>query len=294
MRFFIADAFTDALFGGNPAGIVLLEEQEAYPPEERMRKTAAELRYSETAFVKRMSQTEFQLRYFTPAAEVDLCGHATIATFTALLGNGMVRDGGCYQIHTLSGILSVHIQDGLIMMEMAPAKRLRSIDNPETLQELYGVMGLSYAPSLSPEGNELFPMIISTGLPDILLPVADAQSLASISPDFPALAILSTQYEVVGVHAFALEGNDWAIDARCRNFAPLYGINEEAATGTSNGALTEYLYGHGLISPGKTCCFLQGEAMGRTSKIYTLLEAECARIKVGGTGVILASGVIHL
>ena len=78
MRYYIVDAFTDRPFGGNPAGVVLLGE-EAFPDESLMIKVAAELRYSETAFVQRLSATEYHLRYFTPKAEVELCGHATIA-----------------------------------------------------------------------------------------------------------------------------------------------------------------------------------------------------------------------
>ncbi len=80
MRYYIVDAFTDRPFGGNPAGVVLLGE-EPFPDERLMMQIAAELRFSETAFVRRLSSTEYHVRYFTPMAEVELCGHATIATF---------------------------------------------------------------------------------------------------------------------------------------------------------------------------------------------------------------------
>ena len=84
MKFYIVDAFTDTLFGGNPAGVVILPDGTDFPSDEIMVKTAAELRYSETAFIKRINEKEFNIRYFTPAAEVDLCGHATIGSFKAL------------------------------------------------------------------------------------------------------------------------------------------------------------------------------------------------------------------
>ena len=84
MKFFIVDAFTEELFGGNPAGVVLLPEGADFPADEVCVKTAAELRYSETAFIKRLGPSEFQIRYFTPAAEVELCGHATIGSFAVL------------------------------------------------------------------------------------------------------------------------------------------------------------------------------------------------------------------
>ena len=83
MRYYVVDAFTDQPFGGNPAGVVLLES-ERFPEEKLMLQIAAELRYSETAFIRRHSDKEFTIRYFTPKAEVELCGHATIASFYLL------------------------------------------------------------------------------------------------------------------------------------------------------------------------------------------------------------------
>ena len=88
MKYFVVDAFTDQLFGGNPAGVVLLES-DTFPKKELMLKVAAELRYSETAFIRRHSAQEFTIRYFTPKAEVDLCGHATIASFFMLHQKGL-------------------------------------------------------------------------------------------------------------------------------------------------------------------------------------------------------------
>ena len=78
MKIYVVDAFTDVIFGGNPAGVVILPEGADFPDDETCVKTAAEMRYSETAFIKRLGEKEFNIRYFTPAAEVELCGHATI------------------------------------------------------------------------------------------------------------------------------------------------------------------------------------------------------------------------
>ena len=94
MKFQIVDAFTRQTFGGNPAGVVLLPEGAEFPADETMRKTAAELRYSETAFIKPLGGNRFHIRYFTPAAEVELCGHATIGSFHALQEMGLVADAG--------------------------------------------------------------------------------------------------------------------------------------------------------------------------------------------------------
>lgn len=298
MKFYIVDAFTDVLFGGNPAGVVILGDA-GFPDEEVMRKTAAELRYSETAFIKQTGEKEFNIRYFTPAAEVDLCGHATIGTFFALADAGLVSFGSSCINNTLAGRLNIVLTDEAVLMDMAAPQAIGKISEKEAIRELYGVMGIheeKQGEVLTGEkaGALLIPEMISTGLPDIMLPVRSEMDLAAMSPDFAALTELSRRYEVVGVHAFTVNAGDGAI--HCRNFAPLYDIDEEAATGTSNGALTYYLYKNGLLKEGADNLFIQGEAMDRPSKIRSRLTAHAAgvTIQVGGTAVILATGEINL
>jgi len=297
MKFYIVDAFTDVLFGGNPAGVVLLGDAD-FPEEEVMRKTAAELRYSETAFIKQTGEKEFNIRYFTPAAEVELCGHATIGAFFALADAGLVSFGSSYINNTLAGRLNIVLTDDSVLMDMAVPQAIGKITGKEAIRELYGVMGISEEKQgevLTGEkaGTAMIPEMISTGLPDIMMPVRSEEDLAAIAPDFPALSKLSEKYEVVGVHAFTVNA-DGAV--HCRNFAPLYDIDEEAATGTSNGALTYYLYKNGLLMEGADNLFIQGEAMARPSKIRSRLTAEDGgvTIQVGGTAVILATGEINL
>lgn len=307
MRFYIVDAFTDTLFGGNPAGVVLLEKGADFPEEELMRKTAAELRYSETAFIRQTGEKEFHIRYFTPVAEVDLCGHATIGSFFALADAGLTEFGSSCICDTLAGRLNIELSGDSVFMDMGSPNNLGRITDHDAIHELYAIMGISAenqgkillkdkheeAPA-GETGAELVPEMISTGLPDIMLPVLDEKELATVSPDFAALSGLSEKYEVVGVHAFTVNARDGAV--HCRNFAPLYGIDEEAATGTSNGALTYYLYQNDLLTPGMENLFIQGEAMGRPSKIMSRLAADGSnvKIKVGGRAVILARGEINL
>lgn len=293
MKFYIVDAFTENFFGGNPAGVVILPEGEDFPSDEIMTKTAAELRYSETAFIKRLNDKEFNIRYFTPAAEVELCGHATIGSFKALLAGGYIEDNQAYINHTLSGTLNIDVKNGFVLMDMAAPVKIGEISEHEKLRELYDIMGLDYDAEKA-EGVSMIPQLISTGLPDIMMPVSSLEVLDRIEPDFPALSKLSERYEVVGVHAFTVNCDD----ATChvRNFAPLYDIDEEAATGTSNGALTYYGYLNGFVKSGDDCRFIQGEKMQRPSAILSHIEADgdnCS-IQVGGSAVILAEGDIKL
>lgn len=295
MKFFIVDAFTETPFGGNPAGVILLDRDADFPPEAFMIKTAAELRYSETAFIKQSSATEFHIRYFTPASEVELCGHATIAAFAALLHSGIIEDNKDYINFTLAGKLTIKLRNGFVLMDMAMPEAIDTIQTPAALKELYSVMGIDFEPltAAAKDGPvDLLPVIISTGLPDIIMPVKNKDTLNKITPDFSKLSILSEKYQVVGVHAFALESKTPGTTAFCRNFAPLYDIDEEAATGTANGALTYYLFTHGLINLNTTSVFAQGESMNRPSSIQSCIggQGKDVKIQVGGSAVILAEG----
>ena len=209
------------------------------------------------------------------------------------MAGGYIEDNQTYINHTLSGTLNIDVKNGFVLMDMAAPVKIGEISEHEKLRELYDIMGLDYDAEKS-EGVSMIPQLISTGLPDIMMPVSSLEVLDRIEPDFPALSKLSERYEVVGVHAFTVNCDD----ATChvRNFAPLYDIDEEAATGTSNGALTYYGYLNGFVKSGDDCRFIQGEKMQRPSAILSHIEADgdnCS-IQVGGSAVILAEGDIKL
>ena len=279
MKYYIVDAFTSEPFGGNTAGVVLLDS--GFPSDRLMQQVAAELRYSETAFVQQQGPQEFTVRYFTPAGEVDLCGHATIATFGLLLREGIVADGAMCLNHTLAGDLQVRVGDTVMMQMAQPAV----IDRPVDIDRLHVIMsGASAQP-----WPELPVEIVSTGLPDIIMPVASVEALNSLRPDMEALSAYSTELDVVGVHACALTDDGYT--AHVRNFGPRYGVPEESATGTANAALTHYLQRRALIGLGSQCRFLQGEAMHRPSVVATTLDGEGC-IWVGGRCCIVAEGTL--
>lgn len=279
MKYFIVDAFTREAFGGNPAGVALLDGD--FPDEGLMTQVAAELRYSETAFVQQNGPKEFTVRYFTPTGEVDLCGHATIATFGVLRQQGIIADGDICLNHTLAGDLEVAIGEQVMMQMASPAVVDRRVD----ADRLHRIMDPTAAVRWPDSPIE----IVSTGLPDIILPVASVEDLNSMRPDMEALSALSQELEVVGAHAFALADDGYT--AHVRNFGPLYGIPEESATGTANAALTHYLQRRGIIAAGDTCRFLQGEAMGRPSVVMTVLKPD-GTIWVGGESRIIATGTL--
>lgn len=281
MKLYIVDAFTTQRFSGNQAGVALLTPEEPELTAAFCQALAAELKHSETAFVRPTGPDSFRLRYFTPEGEVDLCGHATIAAFTTLREDEGLAPG-TYRASTLAGELSIQVSDQAVWMDMAPPVEGRSF-SPEETAELYAAYGLSATDC--PEG--FVPMVVSTGLQDILLPVSSMAALEKAEQDERAVTELSKRYGVVGVHMFWPCLNEEAA-AHCRNFAPLYAIPEEAATGTSNGALTYYLYRRGRISAGIENRFVQGEKMGKPSEILSRLTEglDGVRVRVGGRAVL--------
>lgn len=263
-----------------------------------MIQTAAELRYSETAFIKQTREASFKTRYFTPVQEVELCGHATIGSFHALMELGLIMPGNTYINETLAGSLEIYVKPDTILMEMAKPCLGDSITEDKPLKRLYNVMGLSHINQGMYKDTviRLLPRLVSTGLMDIMLPVNSLDELNKISPDFNALSDLSKEYNVVGVHAFTCNTKDSSIHAR--NFAPSYGIDEEAATGTSNGALAFYLYNLGIIEENTVYTVIQGEKMKRPSGIDTQIVStdtdNVTRVNVGGSAVTLVKGEINL
>ena len=279
MELYIVDAFANRRFSGNQAGVALLGT-EPFPEEALMRALAGELKHSETAFVRQTGERAFHIRYFTPAEEVDLCGHATIAAFTALRDTGAVGPGD-YALHTRSGDLTIQVGTESVWMDMAPPADGRRFSEEEQA-ELYAAYGLS----LDDRPGGLEAQAVSTGLMDILLPVKDLAALSRAEQNEGEVTRLSERYGVVGVHMFCAGTAD--ATAHCRNFAPLYAIPEESATGTSNGALTYYLYRRGKVAAGAENRFVQGEKMGKPSEILTrlLVTEEGFKVQVGGRAVL--------
>ena len=276
MKYYIIDAFTDQPFGGNPAGVVLLDS-DTFPKEELMLQIAAELRYSETAFVKRHSAQEFTIRYFTPMAEVELCGHATIASFFLLHRKGGAS-GPCL-CHTKAGDLRVEAAEK-VMMQMAKPRTVATIDETEEIYKALGVK--NYRPTMPVQ-------IVYAGLPDIMIPLPDVATLQALQPDMQAVSGITRRLEAISFHVFAFDNDGYT--AHVRDFAPLYDIPEESATGTANASLTYYLQQCGCLGAEAECAFIQGEAMGRPSVVATRIQAD-GRVFVGGTAAVVAEGTL--
>lgn len=284
MEIYVVDAFSKEISGGNRAGVAIIGEGEEFPEKETMLKIASDFNYSETAFIKKIGRESYETRYFTPVSEVDICGHATIGAFSVLLNKGLIEKEKTYKNITKAGSLDIELEEDTIFMDMGKPESFYKFQDEEEIKKIYKIMGITYEKQGEHKDAYIFPQIISTGLLDIMLPVRDEEQLNAIAPDFELLSKISEECKVVGVHAFTLNTEDGSI--KCRNFAPLYGIPEEAATGTSNGALTYYLYLNNIIEVGSVNRFVQGEGMGRPSEIISKLISP-EKIKIGGSAVLV-------
>jgi PhzF family phenazine biosynthesis protein len=271
VKAYVVSAFCKGGIGGNKAGVVLFNDALDGLNETQKRAISGSLGFAETAFVSQSGQADFKLEYFTPTEEVPLCGHATIAAFT-LMQHLKIINKPEHMIETKSGLLSVSVDNDKIFMEQS--KPLYS--------EILAISEFADCFDTDLISPQYLIQIVSTGLRDIMFPIRDENALNSINPNFEAISEVSRKYDVVGIHAFALQ-NGRII---CRNFAPLYDIPEEAATGTANCALVSYLYKHGIMR-GNTYTIEQGYSLNSPSEITVKLvtaNGEVSRIFVGGSG----------
>jgi PhzF family phenazine biosynthesis protein len=271
---YVVNAFTARGKNGNPAGVMLqadgLDEQD-------MLAIAAKAGLSETAFISRSDHATRKVRFFTPTTEVDLCGHATIATWSLLHKLGEIS-AGTYTQETKAGLLKVTIHnDGLVFMEQTAAVFFDEIKPAEIADMLDSKAGDFH--------RSLRPQIVSTGIKDLLVPVIDKSVLGRLRPNLNAIADFSRRHDISGFHVVALLEDEQSV-ASARNFAPADGIPEECATGTSKGALLCYLKKEGILSGQDVYRIEQGEAMGQLSYIYGTFEN--GTVWVGGEAAIMA------
>jgi PhzF family phenazine biosynthesis protein len=280
------DSFAKTQSGGNPAAIVLNADA---LNEIQMQKLAEKIGFSETAFITTSKHADFRVRFFTPVEEVDLCGHATIGAFYLMAERGMIEPG-VYKQETRAGVLNVEITtDHLIMMDQAKPQFYEVIDRGEIADSL----NLKIEELL----EDLEPQIVSTGMRDIMVPIHSLEILKRTVPDMKKVAEVSRKYNVIGYHLFTLETLGGT--AHCRNLAPLYGIPEESACGTANGALSSYLFHHRQISEMQASNIVmeQGYTMNMPSEILASLvvkDGEIERVRIGGKAMNIKERQVEL
>ena len=253
------DAFADKPFAGNPAGVCILDR----PADEVwMQSVAMEMNLSETAFVVRREDGDFDLRWFTPAIEVALCGHATLATSHILWETGILKREEVARYHTQSGLLQARLVDGLIELDF-PSTPPEDCDTPDGLLE---ALGLESA--------------VNVGQPrfDYLVEVESEDIVRGLTPDFAKLLFLGVR----GVMVTAISSSD-EYDFVSRFFAPGAGIDEDPVTGSAHCALTPYW----SAKLGKTELSAY-QASARGGQLKCTLAGD--RVKLAGSAITVLRG----
>lgn len=259
MQYFVVDAFTDRLFSGNPAGVCLLDD---WPDATVMQNIAMENNLAETAFLVRESSGAYGLRWFTPETEIDLCGHATLASAFVLM-NEVRAVSGSVEFHTKSGTLTVSQSGDVFTMDF-PSRPPVPCEVPPMLEQALGASVLEAHASR-----------------DLLVLLESEDAVRSLRPDFALLKQLKDVFAVIAT----ARGTD--CDFVSRFFAPGVGVPEDPVTGSSHSTLIPFW--HARL--GKK----QMTARQLSARGGALMCEYCGdRVKIGGTAVCYLRGEIRL
>ena len=297
-RALLVDAFAAEPLSGNAAGVVPDAEGLS---DGQMAAVAAEFGASETAFLTDGDEAaddgrtggdgaaDDRLRYFSPTAEVDLCGHATVATYGALFAEGAI-DGGERTLRTNVGDLTVSVDDGTVWMrQQAPSVEVVDVD----LDRVAAALGVDPA-ALRDVGADLPVAVASTGLPFLVVPVNFLERLGEADPDDAAVEALSAEFDVAGVYAFSFDALDAASTLHGRAFVPALGISEDTVTGTASGAVGGYLRHVDAFDGDEPdeLRFEQGHFLDRPGHVRVRLESD--GVRVGGRATVALDGEIRI
>ena len=226
LRIFQVDAFADTAFTGNPAAVCLLEPEKMSADkrydDQWMQALAEEMNVSEMAFVQKNENGSYQLRWFTPTTEVNLCGHATLATAHTLWTETDLPMDSAAIFHTLSGCLEVRQHNGLITMNF-PTDKIISLENDEILkQNLTDILSCEF-------------LSIHKTNEDILVELANEKRVKTLQPNMAKLAKLPIRCLIVTAHS-----SNEHLDFVSRVFGPAVGIDEDPVTGSAHCSLTPF------------------------------------------------------
>ena len=270
------NAFTESPEGGNPAGVVLDSPDLT---DEQMKHVSKVLSVSETAFVFPSKKADYKIRFFSPDVEVNLCGHATIATFFTMALEGIFSQNINTVItqETKAGVLPVDIYfsdetvDRVMMTQATPRYKDICLD--------ISILADSLNISVDEIDDSLPKQIVSTGLFTLPLCVKSFDILKAINPDFEKIKKLCSRFGVGSFHLFTFDTVESDSIYHARNFAPVYGVNEDPVTGTANGAVCSYLLKNKIVKDRNLICE-QGDIMGRPGRVF--VEIDIDEVKVGG------------
>lgn len=287
------DSFTQTPLAGNPCAVIFDADD---LDDGRMLAVAREMNLSETAFVMRSAKADFKARYFTPAEEIPLAGHPTIAVVHALLESGRIDPNAS------ESNLALELEVGVIRVDIQPRAAgppliVMSQPRPQFLaeysaREVMPVFGLA-----ADDGLEGVPIqTVSTGTPQIMIPVRGLESLHRAGMDIPAYKTLKARSDFFSPHLFCLQG----ATGEGRTFARHFGVPPDTAedpfTGSATGGMAAFLWRHGLIDE-PLFIAEQGHWMGRPGEAQVEVvggREDIRSVRVGGYAVTVVRGDLAL
>ena len=257
LRYFVVDAFTNQPFAGNPAAVVPLEE---WKDDQWLQNVAMEMNLAETAYLV-PNATGYDLRWFTPKVEVDLCGHATLASAIVLTHLGKLADESDVSFSTRSGILRAERHGSRFQLDF-PINPEKACESPTGLVESLNVI----------------PQHVGRNKFDYLVEVESEGVLRAIAADFKLLATVNCRGIIVTARS---EGAEY--DFVSRFFAPAVGIDEDPVTGSAHCCLADF-WGKRL----NETKMVGYQASARGGVVHVEVRGE--RVILGGEGIIFAEG----
>lgn len=301
LKFYQADVFTSLPFGGNP--VAVFPEAQGLD-DDQLQQIAREMNLSETVFVLPPTDPAavVRLRIFTPTQEIPFAGHPVLGTFYVLAQLGLIAiTDGVTRVMQECNIglfpVEIHAQEGLItrvVMTQPKPLFLGSVEESDDLFDIAKALGLSKNQIVD---TKCPVMVVSTGLPVLIVPVRTLTAVRSIVPDAAAIVELCGRLGANGIMVFTTVTVEPYAAVHTRMFAPSIGILEDPATGSASGAMGAYLVHNGLVEVGPMTELIveQGYEIARPSRILVQVESEddaIQTVKVGGQCVMVVKGTL--
>jgi trans-2,3-dihydro-3-hydroxyanthranilate isomerase len=287
------DAFADRPLAGNPC-VVVFEADDL--SEETMLAVAKEMNLSETAFVRRSTVADFGARYFTPAREIPLAGHPTIATTYAMVRSGRLplpANTATYSLELKDGPITVEVLTAggavsqIVMSQRKP--KFLTIHDPETVLPIFGLLPEALLPGAPIQ-------TVSTGTPQLMIPVRALDDLRQVRLDHTAFDEYRARADFFSPHLFCLEGLSPDAQTFARHLDTPPDPVEDPFTGSATGGMAAYLWHHGLIDTPRFTAE-QGHWMARPGRASVEVlgpREDIKTVKVGGAAALVMEGTLIL
>ncbi len=284
IEIFQIDAFTKEVFRGNPAGVTFTDSLN----ENEKQFIAKEMNLSETAFISHSQKADYKLQWFTPTKEVNLCGHATIASLHYLFGKGIISDNQKISFETLSGIINCSMENGNYIMQI-PTPQLIEFNGCK--QEILTALGI-----INVDVSDLPFILLDNGY--LFITIKSLNALWNIKPDYKMLNEISeTKKEFFDIAVFTNETVNKDSSAHLRFFAPFHGIDEDPVTGSACGPLLLVLLKLGLINNYKDDTLIkieQGDVLKRNGIVEVKFNSIKKELFISGTAVTVIKSKLTL